>query len=414
MAKLIELSCPKCRALATSKAMFRCSVCRCVLEVRISIDHLSAAEFAAMRSSRDSSIWRWFDFLPVEDRASIVSLGEGSTPLLPARRLGARIGIANLYLKNDTVLPTGSLKDRSNSVGMSVGKELGFATASVISTGNAAASVAAYAAAAGMQSIVMVPKGTAASKIIQAHAYGATVIVVDGRFDYEVAELYKKAVAEFGWYDCLSSNPYRVGKKSYAYELVDQLDGALPDWVIHPTAGGTGIFCMWQGFKEFQTLGWIERLPKLVAAQSEAAAPFVAAMAHGSVEIAPVDARETVAESIQVGNPSALGNRALAALRDSRGTAVGLSDGEILEAQALTGRLAGIFAEPAAATSVAAAKKMRGNGTIGRDEVVVCHLTGHGLKQPEAIPYDEQDFAPIAPTLAALKERVLRAEDSDR
>ena len=211
-----------------------------------------------MRQSRDLSIWRWFDFLPVENRSSIVSLGEGSTPLLAAPRLGARIGIANLYLKNDTVLPTGSLKDRSNSVGISVGKELGFATASVISTGNAAASVAAYAAAAGMQSVVMVPKGTAASKIIQAHAYGATVIVVDGRFDYEVAELYKKAVVEFGWYDCLSSNPYRVGKKSYAYELVDQLDGAVPDWVIHPTAGGTGIFCMWQGFKEFHTLGWID------------------------------------------------------------------------------------------------------------------------------------------------------------
>ena len=164
----------------------------------------------------------------------------------------------NLYLKNDTVLPTGSLKDRSNSVGISVGKELGFTTASVISTGNAAASVAAYAAAAGMPSVVMVPKGTALSKILQARAYGAAVIVVDGRFDYEVAELYKIAVAEFGWYDCLSSNPYRVGKKSYAYELVDQFDGAIPDWVIHPTAGGTGIFAMWQGFKEFLSLGWID------------------------------------------------------------------------------------------------------------------------------------------------------------
>jgi len=379
-----------------------------VLEVRVSIEHLSAGDLAAMRSSSDASIWRWFDFLPVEDRASIVSLGEGNTPLLPADRLGARIGIANLFLKNDTVLPTGSLKDRSNSVGISVGKELGFATASVISTGNAAASVAAYAAAAGMQSIVMVPKGTAAVKIIQAHAYGASVIVVDGRFDYEVAELYKKAVAEFGWYDCLSSNPYRVGKKSYAYEMVDQLDGALPDWVIHPTAGGTGIFCMWQGFKEFHTLGWIERLPKLVAAQSDAAAPFVAALANGRAAIAAVEARETVAESIQVGNPSALGDRALAALRESQGTAVALSDREILEAQALTARLAGIFAEPAGATSVAAAKKMLDNGTIGRDEVVVCHLTGHGLKQPEAIQYVEQDFAPIAPTLPALREQLKR------
>jgi threonine synthase len=367
-----------------------------------------------MRQSRNLSIWRWFDFLPVQNRSSIVSLGEGSTPLLAAPRLGETIGVANLYLKNDTMLPTGSLKDRSNSVGMSVGKELGFATASVISTGNAAASVAAYAAAAGMRSVVMVPKGTAASKIIQAHAYGAAVIVVDGRFDYEVAELYKRAVVEFGWYDCLSSNPYRIGKKSYAYELVDQLDGAVPDWVIHPTAGGTGILCMWQGFQDFLKLGWIARAPRLVAAQSEKAAPFVAALQKGSASIEAVDARDTVAESIQVGNPAALGNRALAALRDSRGTAVALSDSEILEAQALTGKLAGIFAEPAAATSVAAAKKMRGNGTIGRDEVVVCNLTGHGLKQPEAIQVPEDEIRPIAPTLAALKERVRRAEDSGR
>jgi threonine synthase len=379
-----------------------------VLEVKLSIDHLSAMDFAAMRSSRDLSIWRWFDFFPVESRASVVSLGEGSTPLIPAQRLGAKIGITNLYLKNDTVLPTGSLKDRSNSVGISVGKELNFTTASVISTGNAAASVAAYAAAAGMDSVVMVPKGTAASKIIQAHAHGARVVVVDGRFDYEVAELYRKAVAEFGWYDCLSSNPYRVGKKSYAYELVDQLDGALPDWVIHPTAGGTGILCMWQGFKDFHKLGWIRRFPKLVAAQSEAAAPFVAAIANGSAAIAAVDAHETIAESIQVGNPSALGERALAALRDSQGTAVALTDSEILEAQALTARLAGIFAEPAGATSVAAAKKLRASETIGRNEVVVCHLTGHGLKQPEAIPYAEGDFAPIAPNLSSLREKIKR------
>jgi threonine synthase len=379
----------------------------------VGIGQLTPNDFARMRQSRDLSIWRWFDFLPVENRSSIVSLGEGSTPLLAAPRLSARIGIANLYLKNDTVLPTGSLKDRSNSVGISVGKELGFATASVISTGNAAASVAAYAAAAGMQSVVMVPKGTAASKIIQAHAYGASVIVVDGRFDYEVAELYKKAVVEFGWYDCLSSNPYRVGKKSYAYELVDQLDGAVPDWVIHPTAGGTGIFCMWQGFKEFQTVGWIARLPRLVAAQSVAAAPFVAAMARGSAAIEAVDAHETVAESIQVGNPSALGDRALAALRESQGTAVALSDSEILEAQALTARVAGIFAEPAAATSVAAAKKMRASGIIGRDEVVVCNLTGHGLKQPEAIQVSEDELRPIAPTLDALKEQIRRGQDSN-
>ena len=412
MGKLTELRCPKCRGIAASKSEFRCRSCKVVLEAVVSIEHLGREDFDRMRSSRDLSIWRWFDFFPVENRSSIVSLGEGSTPLLHAQRLGEKLGIANLYLKNDTVLPTGSLKDRSNSVGMSVGKEFGYAIASVISTGNAAASVAAYAAAAGMTSVVMVPKGTAASKIIQAHAYGATVIVVDGRFDYEVAELYKNAVNEFGWYDCVSTNPYRLGKKSYAYELVDQLDGAPPDWVIHPSAGGTGLVCMWQGFQEFQKLGWIDSAPRLVAAQSEAAAPFVAAMAKGSLTIEAVEARATVAESIQVGNPSSLGERALAALRESKGTAVALSDADILDAQALTARLAGIFAEPAAATSVAAARQLRQTGAIGKDDVVVCNLTGHGLKQPEAMRFSEAEFRAIAPTLAALRDQLARRGQS--
>ena len=412
MGKLIELRCPKCACASPSKTEFRCRACNAVLEAVVAVDHLQPDDFTRMRQSRDQSIWRWFEFFPVASPSSIVSLGEGSTPLLHVQRLGEAIGVANLYLKNDTVLPTGSLKDRSNSVGMSVGKELGYATASVISTGNAAASVAAYAAAAGMNSVVMVPKGTAASKIIQAHAYGATVIVVDGRFDYEVAELYKNAVSEFGWYDCVSTNPYRVGKKSYAYELADQFDGATADWVIHPTAGGTGLVCMWQGFKEFLALGWLARAPKLVAAQSEAAAPLVAAMARGSSTFTPVDVRDTVAESIQVGNPSSLGNRALDALRESHGTAVALSDDEILAGQSLTARLAGIFAEPAAATSVAAAKQMRQRGLIGRDDVVVCNLTGHGLKQPEAVPFAEKEFIPIAPTLAALQEKLRNVGDS--
>lgn len=412
MGHVIALRCPKCGNESSDKRVFKCRDCGAILEVHVEFDHLSAGDFARMRQSRDRSIWRWFDFFPVEHRASIVSLGEGDTPLIHAKRLGERLAIANLYLKNDTVLPTGSLKDRSNSVGISVAKELGFATAAVMSTGNAAASVAAYGAAAGMKSVVLVPKATAPSKIIQARVCGATVIVVDGDFDHEVATLYKNAVQEFGWYDCLSSNPYRVGKKSYAYELVDQfngLSGRIPDWVIHPTAGGTGIFFMWQGFQEFVSLGWITRAPKLVAAQSEAAAPFVTAMEKESARIEPVIARETVAESIQVGNPAALGWRALAALRESSGTAVALSDGEILEAQSLTASLAGIFAEPAAATSVAAAKKLREAGAIKTDDVVVCNLTGHGLKQPEAMRFSEKEFVPIAPTLAALREQIRKS-----
>jgi threonine synthase len=407
------LRCPKCGHEPASKAVFQCSNCCTLLEVHIAVDHLNHSDFARIRQSRDQSIWRWFDFFPVENRSSIVSLGEGSTPLILAKRLGEKLGLPNLYLKNDTVLPTGSLKDRSNSVGISVAKEVGFTTAAVISTGNAAASVAAYSAAAGLKSIVMVPSGTARSKIIQARAYGTTVIVVDGDFDNEVAKLYKSAVQEFGWYDCLSSNPYRdEGKKSYAYEMVDQLDGQIPDWVIHPTAGGTGIYAMWKGYQEFLSLGWIDRVPKLVASQSEAAAPIVAAFERGLADVEPVIARETVAESIQVGNPVSLGWRALAALRESGGTAVALSDTEILEAQVLTGNLAGVFAEPAAATSVAAAKKMRDANVIKSGDVVVCNLTGHGLKQPEAIRLSEKEFLPITSTLEALREQVKRIDGS--
>jgi threonine synthase len=407
MGLIKSLRCPKCGHEPLSRASFQCSQCHSILEVSAEIDHLTGADFENMRHSRYRSIWRWFDFFPVENRSSIVSLGEGDTPLIHAIRLGARLGLPNLYLKNDTVLPTGSLKDRSNSVGLSVARELGFQTVAVMSTGNAAASVAAYAAAAGLDSVVMVPKGTASSKIIQARAYGATVIVVDGDFDNEVAKLYKAALQEFGWYDCLSSNPYRdEGKKSYAYEMADQLDGRMPDWVIHPSAGGTGIYAMWRGYRELLLLGWIDRAPRLVAAQSEAAAPIVAAFERGLSDIEPVIARETVAESIQVGNPVSLGWRALAALRESGGTAAALSDKEILEAQALTGHLAGIFAEPAGAISVAAAKKLLDGGIIGTAEVVVCNLTGHGLKQPEAVHFPEKDFTAIAPTLDALRERV--------
>ncbi|HXV81068.1 MAG TPA: threonine synthase [Candidatus Binatia bacterium] len=405
------LVCPRCGNKAASPILFQCDACNTILEVKVEVGHLTRADLRTMSQSHDQSIWRWFDFFPIGSRASIVSLGEGSTPLIHANRLGEKLGIPRLYLKNDTVLPTGSLKDRSNSVGISKAKEFGFSTATVMSTGNAAASVAAYAAAAGMQSVVLVPVGTAASKIIQAQACGATVVIVNGDFDNEVAKLYKAAIHEFGWYDCLSSNPYRdEGKKSYAYEMVDQLDGEVPDWVVHPTAGGTGIYAMWKGFQEFRSLGWIQKLPRLVASQSEAAAPISAAFEKGLLDVEPVVARETVAESIQVGNPVSLGWRALAALRESNGTAVPLSDDAILEAQALIGRLAGIFAEPAAATSVAAAKRLRDAGVIHADDLVVCNLTGHGLKQPKAIRIADKELQPIRPTLEALSEQLKRAE----
>ena len=360
-----------------------------------------------IRERSERTIWRWFEFFPVEDRASVVSLGEGYTPLIASPRLAEALGLERLLVKNDAALPTGSLKDRSNAVGISRGRELGYDTAAVISTGNAAASVAAYAAAAGMKSVVMVPAGTDASKIIQAAAYGATVIVVEGSFDNEVARLYREALQEFGWYDCLSSNPYRnEGKKSYAYEMLDQLDGTVPDWVIHPTAGGAGICAMWKGWDELQALGCAKKAPRLVAAQSAAAAPIARALARGLDEVEPVEAKPTAAVSIKVGYRAALGRRALSALRASKGTAVALTENEILEGQSLLARLAGIFAEPAGAISIGAAKKLVKAGSIQKGETVVCNITGHGLKQPSAAQVPDKELKPIASTLDALARRI--------
>ena len=412
MGVINKLRCANCGYEPASRTVFQCPECRRVLEVDVTIDHLGRLDFARMRANHDRSIWRWFEFFPVAKRASIVSLGEGDTPLIHAARLGGELGIHNLFLKNDTVLPTGSLKDRSNSVGISVARELGFDTAAVMSTGNAAASVAAYAAAAGLKSVVMVPAGTAPSKIIQARVYGATVIVVDGDFDNEVARLYKAAIQEFGWYDCLSSNPYRdEGKKSYAYEMVDQLDGRIPDWVIHPTAGGTGIYAMWKGYQEFLSLGWIERAPKLVAAQSEAAAPIVAAFEKGLADVEPIVARETIAESIQVGNPASLGWRALTALRESGGTAVAASDVEIIEAQALTATLGWYFCRAGGGDFSRRREETARRRDHRSGDIVVCNLTGHGLKQPEAIRVSEKELTPITPTLESLREQIQRGQE---
>jgi threonine synthase len=407
MGNLKSLSCPKCGWESPSNTTFQCSSCSTILETIIEIGHLSRSHLDDIRKRTDQTIWRWFEFFPIQDRLAIVSLGEGYTPLLKPKLLSQEVDLSRLYLKNDTVLPTGSLKDRSNSVGLSNARELGFKTASVISTGNAAASVAAYSAAAGLKSVVMVPKNTAPPKIGQARAYGATVILVDGDFDNEGAKLYKAAVQEFGWYDCRSSNPFRdEGKKSYAYELFDQLEDHVPNWIIHPTAGGTGLYAMWKGYNELLTLGWVHRLPKLVAAQSEAAAPIVAAFEKGISNIEPVAVKDTVAESIKVGNPVSMGWRALEAIRGSKGTAVALSDDEILEAQSLLAKLAGIFAEPAGAISLAAAKKLRNQGVIAKNDMVVCNITGNGLKQTSAILPSDDDLRPIAPEMSALRERL--------
>jgi threonine synthase len=407
MGKVKALVCPKCQhQVPPAERSFFCAACRMILDVQVDLSHFSADFQEKVLRRQDPTIWKWHEFLPVEDLACVVSLGEGYTPLVQTEALARETGLDRLYVRNDTVLPTGSLKDRSNAVGISKAKEFGVTTAAVVSTGNAAASVAAYAAVAGMQAVVIISSSTSPQKVAQAAIYGARIIPVEGPYD-QVASIYRAALEEFGWYDCLSSNPYRLeGKKSYAFETWEQLEGEVPNWMIHCIAGGAGVVAAYKGFRELKGLGWIERLPRMVVAQADACAPVVRAFEAGADEVAPVEAGETIAESIRVGRPSPMATRALWDVRASGGAAVGVTDDEIRSAQSLLARTAGIFGEPGGVVSVAAAIRLRQAGKIQPDDLVVCTVSGHGLKQVEVLEPGRFVSQPIPPRLDALRARL--------
>ncbi len=407
MGTVARIRCPRCdESVDRAAPPVGCPRCRGVLDADVDLSQIARGLAPEIRR-RPRGLWRWREFLPIADLGAVVTLGEGDTPLVPAGRLGAEIGLERLYIKNDTVLPTGSLKDRSVTVALSHAREVKATTVAVSSTGNHAASVAAYAAAAGLKAIVMVPASTAAAKVVQARAYGARVVAVRGPFD-RTAALCREALAAFGWYSCLSTNPWRnEGKKSYAFETWEQLDGEVPAWMIHPIAGGLGVALTWKGWRELNALGWARGMPRLVVAQAAAAAPIVRAWEAGVPDPIPVTPAETVAESIAVGSPS-LGGRALDALRATGGAAVACADAEILVAQARLARFAGIFCEPAAATSVAAAAALAGQGRIQPQDLVVCTATGHGLKQPLDAAARAEPLLTIDPSLSELEGHLRR------
>ncbi len=398
-----RLFCPRCLEPGDlSGPPVGCARCGIVMEMEMDLSHVSR-DLAGEIRGRPRGLWRWREFFPVESPAAVLSLGEGDTPLVRSDRLARAVGIERLFVKNDTLLPTGSLKDRSVTVALSRAREVKAGTVGVSSTGNHAASVAAYAAAAGLPAVVMIPATTAPGKVMQARAYGATVIAVEAAFD-QTAALFREALHAFGWYSCLSSNPWRnEGKKSYAFETWADLEGEVPDWMIHPIAGGLSVAACWKGWKELRQLGWTARAPRMVAAQSAAAAPIVRAFESGRDEVEPVAVGDTVAESIAAGSPS-LGWHCLRAIRETGGAAAGATDAEILHAQSLLARTTGIFCEPSAAASLAVAIKLRRQGFIKPTDLVVCIATGHGLKQPEAAVAHAAPLYRVAPTLGAVEK----------
>ena len=407
MGTVARIFCPRCDDTVDPGAPpVRCARCGGVLEVLVDLSRITG-DLADEIRRRPRGLWRWREFFPIAHERSVVSLGEGDTPLVHASRLGAEIGLERLYIKNDTILPTGSLKDRSVTVAVSHAREVKASVVAVSSTGNHAASLAAYAAAAGLAAVVMVPAGTAAAKVIQARPHGARVFAINAAFD-RTATLFKQALEAFGWYSCLSTNPWRnEGKKSYAFETWERLDAEVPAWMIHPTAGGLGVSATWKGWRELNALGWARGVPRMVVAQAAAAAPIARAWEAGLPDPIPVTPADTVAESIAVGSPS-LGWRALRALRATDGAAVACADHDILGAQALLARLEGIFCEPSAATSLAAAIALTREGRIRPSDLVVCAVTGHGLKQPEAAVARAEPLVTIDPSLSEVERHLQR------
>ena len=357
-----------------------CSKCGSVVEFQLDYNDIASKVTKGKIQLREFNMWRYREFIPIQDFSNIVTLGEGGTPLIKSRRLARELGLRNLYLKLDFLNPTGSFKDRGASAAASRAVELKISTMVGFSTGNAGVAQAAYSAAAGLNSVVFVPKTTSLEKIASMMIYGSKVVVIDGTFD-DAGRIAREVAMRMGWmYNGGVINPIRhEGKKTLAYEICEQLNWDAPDWYVQAVGVGTAAIGAHKGFTELLNLGWIDKKVKIGCVQAEGCAPMAEAFKAGFEEIKPVTNPKTIASAIAVGNPAGwpLLRRAII---DSGGTIEAVSDSEILEAYALLAKLEGIYAEPAGAAPIAFVKKLLIEGLIDKDEVIVCVISGIGLK----------------------------------
>jgi threonine synthase len=367
-----------------NEIMYFCKKCGDLLEIKYDHGELAGALRESEWRNAPLSVWRYRDFMPINALSQIVSLNEGGTGLHLCQRLAKHLGIRQLYVKNEGENPTGSFKDRGMTVGVTKAVELGVKSVICASTGNTSASLAAYAAKAGLQCAVLIPSGKIAyGKLSQAMIYGAKVIQVRGNFDQALDVVLKLSEKHRTIYLLNSINPFRIeGQKSLGYEICDQLNQEAPDRIVVPVGNAGNISAIWKGFTEFHELGVVKTLPKMTGIQAAGSAPIAQAIKNGSDTIVPVAQPETVATAIRIGAPVSW-KKALNAIRESDGTAETVTDAEILSAQKMLARVEGLFVEPASASSIAGLIKLVENGTIDKDERIVCVTTGHGLKDPD-------------------------------
>ncbi|MBQ8179993.1 MAG: threonine synthase [Candidatus Methanomethylophilaceae archaeon] len=360
-----------------------CPRCGGLLTVRMELEKVKEMRPEDLRSE-PIGVWRYAPFMPV-DASKKVSIQEGGTPLYPTRALGAEIGVEDTYVKFEGLNPTGSFKDRGMTMGVSHANELGAKVVGCASTGNTSASLAAYAAKAGMKCAVFLPSGKVAmGKLAQALFFGAKVLSVDGNFDDALA-LARQMADERKLYLLNSINPYRPeGQKSVLFEIMDQLNYEVPDRIVLPVGNAANIWAVYKALTELEEVGWIDRVPMLTGIQAEGAAPVARAFKDGAQDFEPERNPETVATAIRIGNPVS-GRKALKAIYSTGGHCITVNDDEIIAAQQLLGRREGVCVEPASAASVAGLRKLRELGIADRDERVVCICTGNGLKDPDTI-----------------------------
>ncbi|RLF08992.1 MAG: threonine synthase [Thermoprotei archaeon] len=390
------------------RAIYTCKSCGGLLDVAYDYTKLDPARLREEWRSGAPWVWKYHQLLPADPKIR-VSLGEGGTGLHRCRRLAERLGVKELYVKNEGENPTGSFKDRGMTVGVTVALMLRARATACASTGNTSASLAAYSAKAGLPCLVIVPSSKIArGKLVQAIAHGARVLAIKGSFDDALREVRK--LAESGEVYLLNSvNPFRLeGQKTLAYEVYEQLGGRAPSRVVLPVGNAGNISAIWKGFKELVELGMLDSPPKMMGVQAEGASPFASMLIQGLDELVPVREPETVASAIGIGFPVNW-PKARRAVEESGGWVAVVSDQEIVEAQRMLARLEGLYVEPASAASIAGLARMLEERAIDRDEEVVCVATGHGLKDPDVVLqfYEEPVEVSVEEALEEAR-RVLR------
>jgi len=380
----VKLRCVACGAeYDVRPKLFTCPKCGQVLEVVFEPDELPPFE-TFRRRGRMHGIWRYKELLPVKAE-KVITMGEGNTPLIRLERLEKKIGIRRLYAKFEGANPTGSFKDRGMSLAVTVAKQVGARAVVAASTGNTAASAAAYSARAGLKTFLILPKGKVAlGKLAQSLLHGATVVELEDNFDAAL-EAVKRLAQMDEFYPLNSFNPWRLeGQKTLAFEVFEEI--GVPDHVIVPVGNAGNISAIWKGFKELKAFGYSDSLPKMNGIQAEGASPIASAYKAGLNAPLFTDSPETVATAIRIGKPVNW-LKAWKAVEESGGTFEAVSDSEIIRAQRMLAREEGVAAEPAGAASLAGLIKLVSEGYFNGDEEVVIVVTGHGLKDPDSVKF---------------------------